>query len=170
MPKFATNTSVSTAKSRAELESTLARYGATGFRYGWTERDGKRLEQIDFMASDRLVRFTLLMPSQSDPEFARTPARRHSRSEQQRLKAWEQACRQRWRALCLAVKAKLECVDCGISEFEEEFLAHIVDPETGRTMGATIRPQLAARYAGIGEEIRLLGLPSPEEFEMEGTP
>lgn len=162
MGKFATNTSVSAEKSRAELESTLNRYGASGFRYGWGEVGGRRVEQVEFLANDRSVRFTMQMPSRHDAEFLKTPARGNRRTEKAAYQAWEQACRQRWRALCLAVKAKLECVECGISEFEDEFLAQIVDPQTGRTMGETIRPQIAQRYAGIGGPIGLPGLPAPE--------
>ena len=170
MPKYAKDTSVPTEKSRAEVESTLRRYGADGFRYGWADRNGIRLEQIEFTAQDRMVRFTLPMPSKDDPEFARTPARRQIRSPQQRMAAWEQACRQRWRALALAIKAKLECVECGISEFESEFLAQIVDPETGRTVGDTVRPMIENRYSGLPGRIELPGLPAPEEFADPPAP
>jgi hypothetical protein len=45
----------------------------------------------------------------------------------------EKACRQRWRALALCIKAKLEAVEAGITQFEEEFYAHIVLPG-GRTI------------------------------------
>lgn len=60
-------------------------------------------------------------------------------------KAYEQACRQRWRALNLAVKAKLEAVSSGIASFEEEFLAHIVLPN-GKTVGNLLVPQLGRAY------------------------
>lgn len=73
------------------------------------------------------------------------------------LRQWEQACRSRWRALLLSVKAKLESVEIGISEFEEEFLAHIVDPATGRTVGEDIVPQIAKRYEQNGAPVCLIG-------------
>lgn len=60
-------------------------------------------------------------------------------------KAWEQACRQRWRALALAIKAKLEAVEAGITTFEDEFMAHIVLPD-GSTFGSWARPQIAKVY------------------------
>lgn len=162
MGRYASNTSVSTDKSRAELEKTLTRYGAGGYSYGWHDREDCRVEVIQFNAQDRLVRFTLNMPSPHDEEFMFTPTGKE-RSESNAQKSWEQACRQRWRALVLAVKAKLECVEVGITEFEDEFLAHIVDPSTKLTMGETIRPQIEQRYAGIGDPVSLLGLPSPGE-------
>jgi hypothetical protein len=160
--QYAKDTSVPVEKSRAEVEGILRRYGCEGFRYGWADRQGKRIEQIEFATKDRLVRFTLPMPSKDDPRFRFTAQRRQRRNDREQMRAWDQACRQRWRALCLAIKAKLEAVSCGISEFEQEFLAHIVDPESGRTIGETIRPQIAARYAGSIERLTLPGLPAPE--------
>jgi len=41
--------------------------------------------------------------------------------------------RQRWRALSLVVKAKLEAVETGIASFEEEFYAYTLLP-SGRTV------------------------------------
>lgn len=55
--------------------------------------------------------------------------------------ASDQAARQRWRALLLCLKAKLEAVECGITTFEEEFMAHIVMPD-GSTFGKWAGPQL----------------------------
>lgn len=166
MTKFAAQTAVPVEKSRAEIEGILRRYGADGFRYGWADREGKRIEQIEFTTNDRMIRFTVQMPSKDDRRFKFTPARHHLRSEREQVAAWEQACRQRWRALCLAIKAKLEAVECGISEFETEFMAFVVDPETRQTMGEILRPQIAARYAGLSGPIRLPGLPAPEDADV----
>ena len=47
---------------------------------------------------------------------------RHLVDEKTAHGRWEQACRQRWRALALVIKAKLEAIDAEISTFEEEFL------------------------------------------------
>ncbi|MBI2798928.1 MAG: hypothetical protein HYX63_01375 [Gammaproteobacteria bacterium] len=58
----------------------------------------------------------------------------------------QQAVRQRWRALNLVIKAKLEAVESGISVFEEEFLAHIVMPNNQR-VGQWMLPQIAAAYS-----------------------
>jgi hypothetical protein len=51
------------------------------------------------------------------------------------------ATRQRWRALVLVLKAKLEAVASGISTLEAEFLANVV-MQDGRTIGAAILPRL----------------------------
>jgi hypothetical protein len=49
--------------------------------------------------------------------------------------------RQRWRALSLVIKAKLESVESGIATIEQEFLANIVTPG-GQTMAELLVPQL----------------------------
>jgi hypothetical protein len=163
---YAENTAVSVEKSRAEIETILRRYGAKGFQYAWAERDNKRIEQIDFVAKDRHIRFVLVMPSQDDKKFAYTPHRHNVRNQQQRYEAWEQACRQRWRALCLCIKAKLEAVDCGITQFDHEFMAQMVDPETKRTLGELFEPWFSGRLTAS----HLLGLPSPEDAFRDERP
>ncbi|HVX20921.1 MAG TPA: hypothetical protein VHB02_06220 [Acidimicrobiales bacterium] len=140
-PTYASATSVSVETSRSEIERTLVRYGATAFAYGWRDEAA----MIEFAAADRRVRFVLPLPARDDPAFWTTPARRTKRSSEAAYKEWEQACRQRWRALALVIKAKLEAVEAGISEFEDEFLAHIVLPD-GTTAGQWLRPQIADAY------------------------
>lgn len=69
---------------------------------------------------------------------------------------WEQACRQKWRALALLVKAKLEAVDAKISSVEEAFFADIVMPD-GRTVYESAREQVAIAYEKRDGSILLLG-------------
>ena len=56
---------------------------------------------------------------------------------------------------CTRDKAKLEAVETGITEFEDEFLAHIVLPN-GQTMGEFAKPQIAHAY-DTGDMPPLLG-------------
>lgn len=142
MARYAANTDVSAEKSRAELERTLARYGADQFMYGW---DGDRAV-VGFRMEARHVRFVLTMPARNEQRFTHTPERGLARTPAQAEAAWEQATRQRWRALNLVVLAKLEAVESGISSFEDEFLAHILLPD-GSTAGEWLRPQIADAYA-----------------------
>lgn len=131
---YAAQTDVTSDRSRAEIERTLQRYGARGFMYGWDEHNAV----LGFIAQDRQVRFVLPMPDRAG--FARTPKTRSLRSAAAQAQAYEQAVRQRWRALALVIKAKLEAVQAGIVEFDQEFLAHIVIG--GRTVGEVLVPQL----------------------------
>lgn len=141
MSRYASATSVSSDKSRAEIESTLRRYGADGFMYGW-ESDRA---MISFKFDNHVVKFVLPLPPRED--FALTPGRGRERSAADRDKHWEQACRQRWRALALVIKAKLEAVESDITCFEDEFLAHIMLPD-GQTFGEWVRPQFRQIHEG----------------------
>lgn len=149
--RYAEQTSVSADKSRAEIERTLERYGATSFMYGWQENSAV----IAFQMADRHVRFVLKMPDKTSEEFTLTPSKKYYRDEEAALKAWEQATRQRWRALALAVKAKLEAVEAEIATFEQEFLAHIIMPDN-RTVAEWVSPQIETAYV-TGKMPKLLG-------------
>lgn len=138
MGKYAANTSVSSELSRLEIEKTLIRYGADNFAYATSA--GKAL--IGFTMYERQIKFILPLPDKND--FRLTPTGR-TRTENSQYEAWEQACRQRWRALNLVIKAKLEAVECGISVFEDEFMSNIVLPG-GQTVGDFMKPQIAQAY------------------------
>lgn len=163
MPTYAADTNVPAEKSRAEIERTLARYGAQHFMYGW---DGNRAVVMFRMGetyNHRQVRFVVEMPNRDDREFTHTPERRYKRSPAQAEAAWEQATRQRWRALALVVKAKLEAVEAGIASFDQEFLAHIMLP-SGETVGEWIAPGLEEAYTkGEMPSPLMLALPSAGE-------
>ncbi len=138
MPTYAKDTNVSSELSRLEIERTLIRYGADNFAYATAS--GKAM--IGFTMNGIQVKFILPLPKKE--EFRLTPTGR-DRTDKSQYDAWEQACRQRWRALNLVVKAKLEAVECGISVFEEEFMANIVLPD-GSTAGDFMLPQIARAY------------------------
>lgn len=146
--RYANKTGVGSDKSRAEIEKTLARYGATSFAY-MTEGDKAA---IAFQAAGRRIRMIVPLP---DPQkFEKSPAGRRWPKERG-LKAWEQAGRQRWRALALVVKAKLEAVESGVATFEQEFLAYTLLPN-GKTAGDWILPQIGTAYES-GKMPPLLG-------------
>jgi hypothetical protein len=140
MAKYAEDTTVTADRSRAEIERILLRYGADGFMYGW---EGERAV-VAFRAHDKMLRFIVPLPDRNAPEFARTATgrRRTANSEQE---AYEQAVRQRWRALALVIKAKLEAVESGIESFEQAFLANILLPD-GQTVGQWMVPQVEQAY------------------------
>ena len=140
MPRYAANTEVPSDRSRSEIERTLRRYGASAFAYGWEDDQA----QVGFKLADRQIRFRLPLPDPQAEEFILTATGRE-RSEKAAEEAYEQAVRQRWRALALVIKAKLEAVEAGISTVEDEFLAHIALPD-GRTVSDWLGPQLGAVY------------------------
>lgn len=139
MNRYASATSVSVERSRAEIETLLRKHGATGFAYAWQATNAR----IEFMMRDRHLRFELTLPNQTDPAFALTPGGRRTRRPEDQERAWEQSCRSSWRALLLIIKAKLEAIAIGVSIFEQEFLSFIVTKDN-RTVGEIVIPQLTA--------------------------
>lgn len=158
---YASQTSVSPERSKAEIERTLQRYGATAFGYGWD--DERMAAMIAFKSKGRQVRFLLPLPEVKD--FRYTEKNRQWRNDSAMHKAHEQGVRQRWRALALSIKAKLEAVEAGIVTFEAEFLAHFVLPD-----GMTVEEKLGPELETIGTKQLpsiLPGLPAGEVLDGE---
>jgi hypothetical protein len=134
---YAEHTKVPVEQTKTEIERTLVRYGAARFAY-FTEA-GKAV--IVFEAKDRRLRFDLpLPPGETDKD--------------------QKGRRQKWRALLLCIKAKLESVASGIESFEEAFLAHVVLPN-GQTVADHIAPRIAEAYEGN----KMLALMPPSSFQ-----
>jgi hypothetical protein len=148
--RFAQQTNVSVERSRAEIERLLSRYGASQFASGW---DGSTA-MVGFAIVGRTIRFMLPLPDKQADEFQKTPAGRRLRHPVDAERAWEQACRARWRALLLVIKAKLEAAQTGISTIEDEFMAWTVLPG-GRTVGDELRAKITTAIES-GKPTRLL--------------
>jgi len=149
---YAKGTSVSISKTRIELETLLVRAGATRIVSGLMPSGAG----IMFDLRDRRIRIDLPLPAKDEKRFVFKPNTTYwKRSAADAEKAWEQACRERWRGLLLVLKAKLEAVESGIVTFEREWLAHIVLPD-GRTVAECVGPQIAAAYEGGGSTPLLL--------------
>jgi len=120
--RYAEGTSVSVASTREELERLVRTHGASGFASSW-DRDRYT---IMFELRGRRVRFDVQAPSAK---------------EYREQKKWEAEERRRWRALLLILKAKLELVSSGDTDFEAEFLANLVIAG-GQTVGSRLLPTL----------------------------
>jgi len=155
--RYAAKTEVPADRSRGEIERILTRYGADQFMYGWD--DARAV--IRFRAMNRMVEFLIPMPDRQSEEFWKTPTGRRRPAPEQAMAAWEQATRQRWRALKLMVQAKLEAVAAGITTFDEEFLAHLLLPD-GATVGSFMLPQVTQAYL-TGRMPSMLALPERGE-------
>ena len=151
---YAARTRVTISRTKTDIEELLAKHGATGFAYA-TEGDRSL---VAFSMSGRRVQIMLLMPPIDD--YARTPHNVRRTAGAQRS-AWEQACRQRWRALLLIIRAKLEAVGSGITTLESEFLANILLPDGG-TVGEWLAPQIDEAH-GTGRMPPMLGAGLPPQ-------
>jgi hypothetical protein len=162
---YAEGTSVPVEKSKAELEGMLARAGAG--QYGVLNNAIEGFAIVAFTLGpkgrpDEARQFKIRLPLPRLVDFATKPApgnRRDrtpvARTPDEQQKAHEQACRERWRALVLCVKAKLVLIDLGVSSYEREFLADLVLAEGGTVYGA-LAPKIADMYLS-GRTPPLLG-------------
>jgi hypothetical protein len=138
--EFASNTTVPVSRSRDEIERTLGRFGATSFAYF------NEMPRVAIAFEIRGVRVVMNMTLPDRSQFE-TDTRGKRRTESAIEKDFEQACRQRWRTLANAIKAKLAMVDDGISTIEREFLADIMTPN-GKTVGELLVPDILAISRG----------------------
>lgn len=149
---YAQHTTVTVDKSQSEMRKLLLSYGASKFSVA-DDHDAKTVA-IQFYVRQRIVRFILSLPDKSEDAFWKTTTHGRPRSAESALALWEQACRSAWRALLLCLKAKLEAVTAGITEFDQEFLAYVVLADN-QTVGERLIPQVARAYT---DGTPLLGL------------
>lgn len=136
---YASKTTVSIDRSKSEIEKTLGRYGASAFMY----MTGAKGAAIAFSAHERQIRMMVPMP---DREKYTHDKRGHKRPNSAVDNAWSQAAKQRWRALALVVKAKLEAVESGVATFETEFLPYTLLPGTKHTAAEELLPKIEEAY------------------------
>lgn len=146
MRRYAADTDVPVARSKAAIEAMLLQHGATEFAFGWDPTH----DRLQFRLFQRTIRFTLPRPDPDDRRFT-LDARGYSRSASSVKRQIEQADRQRWRALYLVIRAKLEAVEAGIAIFEQEFLAFVV-LGNGFTVGDVLVPRLQSGSPLLLEE------------------
>lgn len=155
MKHYADKTTISVNQSIAEIERILARYGADQFVYArGIDEAGIAFVISSPIGEKRQAKIIIPIPPMDDPKITRTPTgrrRKNGGAEVQRL--WEQEVRRRWRVMALAIKAKFEAIDCGITSFDQEFLANIMLAD-GETVLHKITPQINEAY--------LTGNPAPK--------
>lgn len=149
---YAATTNLAVSKTKGEIDGLLRKHRATGF--GIFE-EATRAMLVFEMAGRRIV-FHLPLPKQMDKRFIMTE-RGKTRTADTAMAAWEQACRSRWRAMFLCIKAKLESIESGIESFEDAFLAHIQMPD-GHSVSEHVRPRIAQAYES-GSMLPLLPAP-----------
>lgn len=123
---YAEKTKVPIYRSQAEIQKLLSKYGASAFAFA----GNKTLAVIQFEMKNKRIKFSLPLPDES-------------KFKSQTL--FEQKCRSQWRGLVLCIKAKLECVEAGITTFEQEFMPHIMLPN-GKTVGDVVLPEIESSY------------------------
>lgn len=144
---YAKGTKVAIETTDRQIKDMLRKAGATAY----ATFENRTSASIAFHLNDLNIRMNLSMPDPDDERFTMRKVNQHGAMAPQSAsvaeKLWEQACKERWRALHLCVKAKLEAIDAGVETFEDAFLAH-VQTDTGETIGQRIKPQLQSIVAG----------------------
>jgi hypothetical protein len=160
---YALGTTVDVSRSRAEIDALLCKHGASATAI--LNDDEKSIAAVAFTMKGARFRIELPLPRPEDagPERGKEPrgwayldpvARERWRTE--RL---TQLRRERWRALLLLIKSKLEIVRLGLFPLEHEFMANLVLPDGAvvhQVLGEAIRRGLgssdAPRQLGSGEK------------------
>lgn len=140
MSQYAKDTEVSVERTQAEIKLLIKKYGAKASMIG----ENQDYAVVMFEMFDRQVRFTMPLPTKRDKGVRFTETGK-ARSDAALDAALDRATRSRWRALLLAIKAKLEMVASHIASFEAAFLADIVLPNK-QTVGEWAAPQIQAAY------------------------
>lgn len=145
---YAQSTEVPIDRSKAEIEKVLRIHGSGGFMY---MSDHNRAV-IGFIFNGLNYKIAIEMPKRE--AFSQT-SRGRARQDTAVDRIHEQACRSRWRALLLVIKAKLEAVEQGISTIEREFAADLIMAD-GKTLYAHLSRaldsgKLPKSLPGIGE-------------------
>lgn len=136
-------TKVPVEKTRLEIETLVKKYGADQFMSA--SDDSQNRVMVQFRLSKRIVKFQLQLTG---------------RDEHKSNAAWEQSGRQRWRALLLCIKGKLEAVESGICEIDDEFMSYTIMPN-GQTCGEWLKPQIEQSFLTGKMPESMLALPSP---------
>ena len=118
---YGAGTRVEIHRSRSELERLLNKYGADEVLF--VEADAGA--SIQFAMQGRYVQLALPLPDPQHSRFTHTPSGK-PRTVAAQERAYEQALREHWRSLVVAVRGKLQSVESGISTFDQEFERFLV--------------------------------------------
>ncbi len=141
-------TNVAVEKSQSEIRKLLIDFGASEFQFGEGVRadNNERWSGISFRHNEHTV---MMQVPLKDPDAAQVKLhkekahRAHTRTLAEiEREYWEQEERRIWRVLFWSLKARMIAIDEGVEEFEQAFLAHLVDPATGITLWQHIQPAI----------------------------
>lgn len=129
-------TTVPVERSQGDVRGLLIKHGAAKFAFAEESDDaGIRWAAVTFTHAALVVR--IRVPHKPIDEAALRKKVQRARSKDAaslRAEMDEQEARRIWRVMAWNLKARLESVEEGVETFAEAFLAHLVDPATGRTV------------------------------------
>lgn len=120
---FASGTTVPVVKSRLEIEALLVKHKATTAAAGFDEQRAI----VAFTMQGRRIQFTIPLPRRDEPQFVFVKGSNWNKLTQAKGDdLFQAACRQKWRALLLALKAKFVALEENLETFDQVFLAHVL--------------------------------------------
>ncbi len=126
-PPYAGGTRVDVERSRRELETFLARRGASEFIVVQDDTSAR----VRFALYGNHFELVLPLPDPESRVFSHTPTgRRRTPAGQHR--AYNQAMREKWRTLLFVTKGKLHAVESGISSLDHEFVTEFIPAATSQ--------------------------------------
>lgn len=150
-PRAYSDTTVSTQKSRADIDKLLTKWGVDGVQ--WTTLKGERSVvrfQIEHNGAPLMIRLAVDPPAmapEEQPEWADEdwePNPKKAAKEARRLH----------RMLFWYIKSLLEAVDAGILAVDQAFLSHI-EGSKGKTVYEVVGEQLQAMVEGGSNRLAL---------------
>jgi hypothetical protein len=152
-------TAVPVEKSQGEVRRLLAKHGVSRTIFEEARDDfGQRWASISFAHGTLAVRMRVPLKQVDEREVRAKAQRAHTRTADEiRDQMYEQEEKRIWRVIAWNLKARMVAVEEKVETFEEAFLAHLLDPQTGQT----IYEQLA-ETGRVELSAPLLALPSGE--------
>ncbi len=142
---YAEGTSVPVERSRAEIDAVLTKSGATSTAI--LNDDEKNMLAVAFTMKGARFRIELPLPTVEDVKRSR------------RRVDVAQLRRERWRAVLLLLKSKLEIVRMGLYSLEHEFMADMVLPDG--TLAHQAFTEAIRRGLGSSDGPKMLGQGPP---------
>lgn len=129
------STSVPVEKSQGEIRKLLTTNGASRLAFGEEREEGQRLAMVSFVVGENVVRLRVRLKPVSERAVTDKHMRARTKTKDEvRDGLYEQEERRIWRVLAWNLKARMVAVEEGVETFEEAFLAHLLDPNTGLTI------------------------------------
>lgn len=144
-------TEVQVERSQGEIRKLLVAHGASNFSFAEGIQDKTIWAAVEFVHGDSRVRMQVPL---KEPELAvinSKLSRTRTKNRKQIVdELVEQEARRIWRVLFHGLKARLVSVEERVETFEQAFLAHLVDPVTGRTLWESMKPAIDAGVMKVG--------------------
>ncbi len=155
------STKVPVEKSQSDLRKLLRGYGAEGYQFGEVTREGTTYASIEFAHEGYVVRMRVPHKEPDLNELRQRAKRARTKTlEDLYEESQDQEARRIWRVLYWNLKSRMEAYEEGIETFLQAFMAHVLNPATGRTIYEELSTEGRVELVA---PLPRLALPSSEE-------